>query len=442
VVGGRSVGVPGLLRLLALAHDRFGRLPWAQLIAPSIELARDGFALSPRLNAMLASDRFLAHDAAARALYYAADGTAKPAGTVVANPALAATLEAIAAHGAAAFYRGPIAHDVAAAVASATPPGDLAETDLAAYAVKERPALCRDYHAHRVCGLPLPSGEVAVLEILGLLEPFDLRRHVADDTAWHLLAAASRLAYADRARFLADPDFVTAPVDGLLERAYLDARARLIDPERAQAGPAAPGDPPGQRSELWGDGRAPEFPSTSNLSVIDRDGNAVAMTATIENNFGSRVTVRGFLLNNELTDFAFAREADGRPVANRVEPGKRPLSAMAPSMVFAPDGGLELVVGSAGGPPIITDIVKTVVAVIDWHKDIAGAIALPNIGNRNGATEIEAAPGSDAIAAALKARGHEVRVWRRASGLGGIAVTPEGLVGAADPRREGAALGD
>lgn len=442
VVGGRSVGVPGLLRLLALVHDRYGTLPWAQLVAPSIRLARDGFALSPRVHAMLASDRFLARDAAARALYYDADGAAKPAGTMIANPALAATLEIIAEHGAEAFYRGPIAHDIAEAVAHATPPGDLAEADLDTYAVKERQALCRDYHAHRVCGLPLPSGEVVVLEILGLLEPFDLRRHVADDAAWHLFAEASRLAYADRARFLADPDFVTAPVEGLLDRAYLGARSGLIDPERAHDGVAAPGDPPGQRSDLWGDGRAPELPSTSNLSVIDRDGNAVAMTATIENNFGSRVMVRGFLLNNELTDFSFAPEAAGRPVANRVEPGKRPLSAMAPTMVFAPDGRLEVVIGSAGGPPIITDIAKTIIAVLDWNKEIADAIALPNIGNRNGATEIEAAPGTDTIAAALRARGHEVRVWRRASGLGGIAVTPHGLVGAVDPRREGAALGD
>lgn len=440
VVGGKSVGTPGLLRLLAFVHARYGKLAWADLIAPSIRLAREGYVLSPRVHAMLESDRFLNHDPSARALYYDADGAPKPAGAVIANPALAATLEIIAAQGAEAFYRGPIARDVADAVARAN--GDLAEADLAAYAVKEHPALCRDYHAHRVCGLPLPSGEVPVLEILGLVAPFDLRHHVADDTAWHVFAEASRLAFADRARFLGDPDFVTAPVDGLLDKSYLAGRARLIDPEHAATGPAAPGDPPGQRTELWGDARAPEFPSTSNISVIDSDGNAVAMTATIENNFGSRIMVRGFLLNNELTDFSFVPEDNGRPVANRVEPGKRPLSAMAPSMVFGADGGLELVVGSAGGPPIITDIAKTIIAVVDWQKDLAGAIALPNLGNRNGPTELEIAPGSDSIAAALKARGHEVREWKRASGLGGIAVTPQGLVGAVDPRREGAALGD
>jgi gamma-glutamyltranspeptidase/glutathione hydrolase len=442
VVGGRSVGVPGLLRLLATVHDRFGKLPWSTLIAPSIKLAREGFALSPRLAGIIASDRFLAHDPAARALYFTPEGAPKPAGSVIVNPALAATLEEIAAHGADAFYRGPIAHDIAAAVAGATPPGDLAESDLAGYAVKERQALCRPYHEHRVCGLPLPSGEVPVLEILGLVEPFDLRQHVADATAWHLFAEASRLAFADRARFLGDPDFVTVPVEGLLDRAYLGARARLIDPEHAHQGPAAPGDPPGQRSDLWGDGRAPEFPSTSNISIVDRDGNAVVMTATIENNFGSRILVHGFLLNNELTDFSFVPERDGKPVANRVEPGKRPLSAMAPTMVFAPDGRLELLVGSAGGPPIITDIAKTIIAVLDWHKSIGDAIALPNVGNRNGATEVEETPATAALAAALEARGHTVRLWRRPSGLGGIAVTPHGLVGAVDPRREGAALGD
>jgi gamma-glutamyltranspeptidase/glutathione hydrolase len=288
----------------------------------------------------------------------------------------------------------------------------------------------------------LPSGEVPVLEILGLLQPFDLRRHDADLEAWHLFAEASRLAYADRGRYLADPTFVAAPVEGLLDRNYLKARAGLIDPAHAHQGAAAPGAPPGRHSDNWGDEQAPELPSTSNISIIDSAGNAVAMTVTIENDFGSRIMVRGFLLNNELTDFSFVPTADGHDVANRVEPGKRPLSAMAPTMVFAPDGRLELVIGSAGGPAIITDVAKTIIAVIDWHKDLATAIALPNLDNRNGATEIEAGAGASALGAALAARGHEIRVSPRASGLGGILVTPQGLEGAFDPRREGAALGD
>jgi len=428
VVGGRSVGVPGMLRMLALVHARYGRLPWARLFAPSIALAADGFALSPRVAALVARDRFLAHDPAARALYYEPDGNPKPAGAIIRNPALAATLRIIADKGAGAFYRGAIARDIVAAVAHAATPGDLTTADLAAYAAKERPPVCRPYHRYRVCGLGLPSGDVPVLEILGLLQPFDLRRHVDDVEAWHLFAEASRLAYADRARWLGDPDFVAAPVAGLLDPAYLKARAMLIDPARAHQGPAAPGDPAGRHSENRGDGRAPEFPNTSTATVIDRDGNAVAMTVTIEHDFGSHIMVRGFLLNNELTDFSFVPAVDGRPVANRVQPGKRPLSAMAPTMVFAPDGKLVLVLGSA--------------AVVDWHEDIGAAIALPNVGNRNGPTEIEAGPGAPALEAALEARGHVVKVNRRQSGLGGIEVTPTGFIGAADPRREGAALGD
>ncbi len=442
VIGGRSVGVPGMLRMLALVHRRFGRLQWSRLMAPSIALAAHGFALSPRVQALIARDRFLARDTAARALYYAPDGTAKPPGAVIVNPALAATLEAIAQRGPDAFYRGKIARDIVAAVAHAPTPGDLAAADLADYHVKERPVVCRPYRRYRVCGMGLPSGEVVVLEILGLLRPFDLTSHVADVTAWHLFAEASRLAYADRARYLADPDFVAAPVAGLLDPAYLAARAKLIDPARAHPGAARPGEPAGRHSENWGDGMAPEFPSTSTITAIDRDGNAVAMTVTIEHDFGARLMVRGFLLNNELTDFSFLPARDGRPVANRVEPGKRPLSAMSPTMVFAPDGRLFLVLGSAGGPAIIDDVAKTIIGVIDWHKDIAAAIALPNIDNRNGATEIEARPDTAALAAALASRGHDVRMSRRASGLGGIAVTRAGLVGAFDLRREGAALGD
>jgi gamma-glutamyltranspeptidase / glutathione hydrolase len=442
MVGGRSIGTPGLLRMLALAHERFGKLPWATLIAPSISLAEDGFALSPRVRALLAGDRFLARSAAARALYYDQDGAAKPAGAIIVNPTLAATLRIIAAEGAGAFYQGAIAHDIAEAAQGASPPGDLAEADLAAYAVKERAVVCAPYRAHRVCGMGVPSGEATVLEILRLLEPFDLAHHAADVEAWHLFAAASRLAYADRARWLGDPDFVTAPVAGLLDPSYIARRAKLVDPLRAAPGPAEPGEPAGKHSELWGDGRAPEFPSTSNISVIDSNGDAVAMTATIESNFGSHVMVRGFLLNNELTDFSFVPDVAGRPVANKVEPGKRPLSAMSPTMMFGADGALELVVGSAGGPAIITDVAKTIVAIVDWRKDLADAIALPNVGNRNGATEIETFPGAVDLAAALKERGHEVRIWRRESGIGGILVTPDGLEGATDPRREGAALGD
>ena len=443
MLNGRSIGVPGLLRLLEEMHRRWGKLSWAEIVAPSVKIAAEGFTLSPRVAKLLAEDSHLADNPAPRALYYTADGTAKPAGAVIANPALAETLRTIAADGAGAFYAGPIARDIAAAVAHANPPGDLSAADLAAYRVKERAVLCRPYRDVRVCGMGLPAGESVVLEILGLLQPFDLAQHAGDTEAWHLFAAASRLAYADRVRFLGDPDFVKAPVDGLLDRAYLDARAKLIDPAHFAPGPATAGEPAGQHAELWGDERPPEFPSTSNISVIDADGNAAAMTVTIDSDFGSHVIVRGFLLDNELDDFSFVPEDDGRPVANRVEPNKRPLSAMTPTIVFAKDGAIRLVVGSAGGPPIITDVAKTIVGVVDWHMSLKDAIALPNVDNRNtGPTEIENFAGAPALAGALQALGHQTRIWGRDSGLGGILVTKDGLEGAADPRREGAALGD
>jgi gamma-glutamyltranspeptidase/glutathione hydrolase len=284
---------------------------------------------------------------------------------------------------------------------------------------------------------------VTLLEMLGMLEGFDLARNRPPSSeAVHLLAEAGRLAYADRARYLADGDVVPIPLRGLLDGDYLKARARLIDETRAAPGPVPAGEPSGSHARQWGTDAALELPSTSNIAIVDRAGNALAMTTTVENAFGSRVMVRGFLLNNELTDFAFLPEVEGRPVANRVEPGKRPLSAMAPTLVFDRAGRLVLVVGSAGGSSIINDVAKTVIAVIDWGYDLQAAMDLPNAGNRNGPTEIEAGPSAEALAAALAARGHRVQIGDRPSGLTGIRITPRGLEGAADPRREGAALGD
>jgi gamma-glutamyltranspeptidase/glutathione hydrolase len=442
VVGGRSVGVPGVLRALELAHRRYGKLPWARLFAPAIALAEQGFAVSPRLRSLLERDPYLRREEPARSYFYAEDGTPK---TRLVNPALAATLRAIAEGGADAFYRGAIAHDIAAAVAAArASPGNLGESDLARYAATERTPVCGRYRGWRLCGMgPPSSGAVTLLEMLGLLERFDLARDRPPSVeAVHLLAEAGRLAYADRARYLGDPDFVPVPVAGLLDGSYLKARALLIDPARDMPGPAAPGEPRGSHARQWGSDAAPELPSTSDISIVDREGNALAMTTTIENVFGSRIMVRGFLLNNELTDFSFLPEVEGRPVANRVEPGKRPLSAMAPTLGFDRAGRLALVVGSAGGPAIINDVAKTVIAVIDWGYDLQAAIDLPNAGNRNGATEIEAGPSAEALAAALTARGHKVQISDRPSGLTGIRLTRRGLEGAADPRRDGAALGD
>ena len=442
VVGGRSVGVPGALRALELAHRRYGRLPWAELFAPAIALAEQGFDVSPRLNALLARDPFLRLAPTARDYFYDAGGTPK---TRLANPALAATLRAIATDGVDAFYSGPLAEAIATTVRSAaTNPGDLTAADITAYEARERAPVCGAYRGYRLCGMAPPSsGGVGVLEILGLLARFDLARDRPPSVAAvHLFAEAGRLAYADRNRYLADSDFVPVPLKGLLDPGYLAERARLIDPSHALTSPASPGDPPGAHARDGGLDRAPELPGTSNLAIVDDAGDALDMTTTIENVFGSRLMVAGFLLNNELTDFSFVPEEDGKPVANRVEPGKRPRSAMAPTLVFDRDGGLMLVVGSAGGPAIINDVAKTIIAVIDWHYDLQAAMDLPNDGNRNGATEIEAGPGAQSMAAALKALGDKVQISDRPSGLSGILVTRQGLKGAADSRREGEALGD
>jgi gamma-glutamyltranspeptidase/glutathione hydrolase len=442
VVGGRSVGTPGVLRMLELVHRRYGKLPWADLFAPAIALAEAGFPVSPRLKALLARDPFLARFEPARSYFYAADGTPRER---LANPVLAETLRAIAGGGAAAFYEGPIATDIVAAVRGApVNPGDLALSDLAQYQAKERPPVCGFYRRHRLCGMGPPSaGAVTLLEMLGLLQRFALAREPPLSVeAAHLFAEAGRLAYADRNRYVADGDFVTVPLRGLLDRRYLAARSRLIDLVHAMPGPAMPGHPPGAEALDWGRGAAPEPPGTSNIAIIDAAGNALAMTTTIENAFGSRLMVRGFLLNNELTDFSFVPQEAGRPVANRVEPGKRPRSAMAPTLLFDPRGRIELTVGSAGGPAIINDVAKVIIGIVDWNLDLQAAIDLPNDGNRNGATEIEAGPAAAAMEAALAARGHQVQTTDRPSGLTGVLVTPRGLEGAADPRRDGAAAGD
>ncbi len=336
VIGGRSVGVPGLLAMLELAHKEQGRLPWARLFQPAIRLAEQGFPVSPRLHRLIARDRFLARTPAARRLFHHPDGSALAVGETLRNPELAATFRLIARAGSQAFYQGPLARDLAAAVL-AQPGGDLTPADLAAYRPRVRQAVCGPYRGYRVCGMPPPSsGGVTVLEILGLLSRYP-RPGVGPlaPLAVHRFAEAGRLAYADRNRYLADPDFEDVPVAQLLDPAYLARRAALID-DAASLGQAEPGllhDHAGQA-----DGAPLELPSTSHLSIVDAKGNGVAMTSSIEDAFGSRLLVHGFLLNNELTDFAFRDRVDGRPVANRVAGGKRPLSSMAPTLVFDKQG--------------------------------------------------------------------------------------------------------
>ncbi|MDP3410034.1 gamma-glutamyltransferase [Bosea sp. (in: a-proteobacteria)] len=443
VVGGRSVGVPGTLKLLEEAHRRWGKLPWAQVLAPAIKLAEDGFAISPRLNGLLSGEKNLAKDARAAAYFYDADGQAKAIGTTLRNPAFAATLRALAARGAVAFYEGEIARDIVATVTGhATNPGDMTAADLAAYRVEEREPVCGAYRIWRLCGMgPPSSGAVAIQQMLGMLETRDLARMGPGAETAHWFSEAGRLAFADRNLYLADPAFVGVPTAGLIDRDYIRARASLISPERSM-GRAKAGEPPNKRAQLLAPSEGIEN-GTSHISVVDAQGNAVSMTTTIEDSFGARLmTAGGFLLNNELTDFSFVAEEDGKPVANRVEPGKRPRSSMAPTLVFDAFGRLYAVVGSPGGSQIIGYVARTLVALLDWKMDPQAAVDLGNFGSRNGPTELEKGTEAEAWKAALEAKGHEVRLLEMTSGIQAIVKMPEGFVGGADGRREGVAIGD
>lgn len=441
LVGGRSVGAPGLVPMLEAAHRRHGRLPWHELFVEAIGMASDGFVISPRLHALLARDRFLREDPQARALYYEPSGDAKAVGAVVRNPELAATMRAIANQGAAALAAGAIAHDLVAAVRShPRNPGLLVLDDLAAYRPIERAPLCAPYRRWRVCGMPPPSsGGVTVLQLLKLLESRQLQQLAPGSLlAAHLFAEAGRLAYADRNAYVADPAFVPVPLRAMLAPHYLERRAALIDPRRSM-GEAAPGEI-GWRTAL--PTHTYEQPATTHLTVLDRDGNVVSLTSTIESAFGSRLMVRGFLLNNELTDFSFAPERDGERVANRVEGGKRPRSSMSPTMVFDQQGRLILALGSPGGEWIINYVAQALVAVLDWRLDLQQAFSLPHVGSRNGPTELERGSAAERLQPGLELLGHRVRLTDMTSGLHGIQRTGTGWSGAADPRREGVARGD
>jgi gamma-glutamyltranspeptidase/glutathione hydrolase len=443
VVGGRSVGVPGTLKLLEEAHGRWGRLPWRQLVAPALALAEGGFAVSPRLAGLLAGEKNLSADPVAAAYFYEPDGRPKAVGTILKNPAFAETLRAIAANGAKAFYAGPVAQDIVDRVTGhRTNPGDMTLADLAAYRIEEREPVCGAYRVWRICGMgPPSSGAVAVQQMLGVLETRDLARIGAGPEAAHWFSEAGRLAFADRALYLADPAFVSVPVPGLIDRDYVGSRAALVNPDRSM-GRAKAGTPPNRRAQLLAPSDGIEN-GTSHISVIDSDGNAVAMTTTIEDGFGARLMTKGgFLLNNELTDFNFAPEEDGKPVANRVEAGKRPRSSMAPTLVFDAFGRLYAVVGSPGGSQIIGYVAKTLVALLDWKLDPQRAVDLANFGSRNGPTELEKGTEAEPWKAALEAKGHEVRLLEMTSGIQAIVKTPEGFVGGADGRREGVAIGD
>ncbi|MEM9395014.1 MAG: gamma-glutamyltransferase [Pseudomonadota bacterium] len=442
VVGGRSVGTPGTPALLGAAHARWGLSDWAGLFSEAISLAQEGFQVSPRLATLVAADVDRLSRFKTTRDYFLPEGEPLRAGQVLRNPDYASTLQALAALGPEVFYTGPIADDIVTAVRTAPDnPGVLDRLDLAIYEVQERPALCVEYRGADVCGMgPPSSGALSVGQTLGLLAPYDLAAlGPQNPESWRLIGDASRLAFADRGRYIADSDFVPVPTKGLVAADYLASRSALLDRETA-LGEVSPGAPEFDHALNYADDESLELPSTSHISIVDRYGNALSMTTTIENGFGSRLMVRGFLLNNELTDFSFRTHSGGVPIANRLEPGKRPRSSMAPTIVLR-DGAPVFVVGSPGGSRIIPYVAKTIIAHLDWGLDPQAAVALPHLVNRFGAFDVEEGTGAEAFAGPLADLGFEVNTRALTSGLHAIAVG-EQLLGGADPRREGIALGE
>ena len=456
VIGGRSVGVPGAVAMLEMAHREHGKLPWADLFEPAIRLARRGFAVSPRLATAIAGDPDLKSDPAAAAYFYRADGTPLQAGDILRNPELAGVLQKIATQGSRGLLQGDVAQAIVDKVRMhPTKPGRMTLADLANYVPRQRDALCHDYRTPtldtRICGFPPPSsGGIAVGQILGLLARTDaasqpLQNGLPSADWLHTYAEASRLAFADRAAYVGDPDFVQAPGDGwhsLLAPAYLDTRAQLIM-RKSSGGGIKAGTPAPSAVSYAPMLEQPEH-GTSHISIVDAAGNAVAMTTTIEGVFGSHLMVKGFMLNNELTDFSFMpSDAQGMPVANRVEPGKRPRSSMSPTLVFdRPTGKLLMSAGSPGGALIIHFTAKTLYGTLNWGLDAQRAIDLPNFGSVGGPMILEAGRFPAATVDALKARGQDVRETEMTSGLQAIERRGAGWFGGADPRREGVVMGD
>jgi gamma-glutamyltranspeptidase/glutathione hydrolase len=448
-VGGLAVGVPGALRMLELAHREHGRLPWADLFVPAIELADNGFEISPRLFGLLNGFKRFARGDDFRSYFYDASGEPHPVGYLLKNPPYAEALRTLAAAGGAApMHTGPLAAAIAAEVRdNNVRPGRMTPEDLASYEARVSQPLCTPYRAWRVCGPQLPSsGGVTTQQVLGILAQLQLPSIATHPVqSIHLFAEANRLAFADRNLYLGDPQFVAAPVAELLDAGYLRSRASLIDPVKAMATVAA-GEPIPRAAWNYLPGRASERPSTSHFSIVDRFGDGVAMTTSVQGAFGSQLMVGGFILNNQLTDFDYVPVAGGRPVANRVEGGKRPLSSMAPTMLLDERGRLRLAVGSPGGTRIIGFVAQSIVGVVDWQLDVQQAVAAPHFLAEDGPIEIEEGTALAAHERSLEALGHNVAVTGMNSGLHAIAIeyTRRGrvLLGGVDPRREGAALGD
>lgn len=446
VRSGLSVGVPGLMRTLEAVHKRYGKLPWAALFAPAIKLAEEGFPISPRLAVLLNASKAENFSAGARAHFFDENDRPRNAGELRTNSAYAETLKAIAEKGADAFYSGPIADAIVKVVGEASNvPGDMTTADLSEYAAKERDPICVNYRARKVCGMgPPSSGEISVGTVLKLIEPFpEVQGSAAlmSAPALHIIAEAEKLAFADRNRYIADPDQISIP-SGLMDDTYLAERRNLINLKKAME-KAEPGLPPGLAKKTFGKDFTNEVPGTTQISIVDADGNALSMTATIESAFGSHLWAAGFLLNNELTDFSFIPvDENGAPVANAVAGGKRPRSSMAPTIVLDSQGTPEIVTGSPGGSQIILYVVKTLVGMLDWGLNAQQAAALPNFGSQGGPFIIEYSPYYVWPAFDLTSYGHVIGNTTMTSGIHTIVRKGGHLEGGADPRREGVALGD
>ncbi len=442
-LGGHAVGVPGLVRILAMAHREHGIMSWEDLFQPAIKLAEEGFNVTPRLAGLLADDPDLPNIPDTREYFYP-DGKPLNVGDLLKNPALANVLRQIATNGPDAFYAGEIAKGIAEAVSNAPiNPTPLTPEDLASYVAKKRPPVCATYRKHRVCGMgPPSSGGILVAQTLGILDHFDLGQYEPFSVeAVHLIVEASQLAFADRNFYIADSDFVPVPVASLIAPSYLAERARQIDPDKAMQD-VRPGRA-GRRAWHWRAGpEAEKGLSTTHLTVRDQYGNIASMTASIERAFGSKHMTQGFLLNNQLTDFTFSPTHLGHPVANAAAPGKRPRSTMSPTIVYGPDGEPVLAIGSPGGSRIAGYTLKAIIGVLDWDMHVADAIASPNIVSGGGPVTLEEGSDAEALKPALEAMGHKVRIRPMTSGLHGIHFHKDHMTGGADPRREGVVLGD
>lgn len=442
VIGGHAVGTPGVIAVLQALHDKHGKLPWNTLFQPAIALAREGFAISPRLHTLLVRMPRVAVNPTITAYFFEADGrTPKAVGSVLKNPDYADSLERIAKKGRREFYRGRLAQQIVDAVANdPNRAGKLSLEDLKNYRAKQRDPVCGNFRQYRVCGMgPPSSGGTTVTAILGMLQ------HLADqDTASaqqaHLFAEASRLAFADRNHYIGDPDFVDVPTTGLVDGDYLRRRSTLVNPKQSMS-QAPHGTPLGAEKLSYQSAPSPELPSTSHLSIVDDEGNIVSMTTSIETAFGSRIMVGGFLLNNQLTDFSFVPKNASGPVANRIEGGKRPRSSMSPTLVFDGDQP-RLVIGSPGGTRIINYVARSIWDVLENGMPVARAIAAPHIVHTGRALELEEGRTNPALIQQLKALGHEVSVRAQTSGLHAIWIDDRFLEGGADPRREGTIKGE